>query len=155
LNDAKPHLNQTSTSPLYIYETNSNVVKYLELVTHFYDYYYHCLVDQNRRYLFCQSILNAKNRPIRPPYVYRAFSPETGPYKHRIHPNITPYVMVSFNKSSTHKGAQGFQSTGKEDAPSQSEEMSGHLSHPDIEVDTDVRFESEHARMKKTAKIRV
>jgi hypothetical protein len=103
LNDAKPHLNQTSTSPLYIYETNSNVVKYLELVTHFYNYYYHCLIHQNCRYLFWQSILNAENRPIRLPYVYRAFTPETGPYKHRIHPNLTPYVMVSFKKFSTHK----------------------------------------------------
>jgi hypothetical protein len=33
--------------------------------------------------------------------------------------------------------------------------MSGHPSHPDIEVDTDVRLESEHARMKKNAKSRV
>lgn len=49
------------------------------------------------------------------------------------------------------KSAQGFQSMGKKDAPSQSEELSVHSSHPDIEVDTDVSLESEHGRMKKTA----
>jgi hypothetical protein len=62
--------------------------------------------------------------------------------------------MVSSNKSSTHKKRSSFQSTGKKDAPSQSEEMPGHPSHPDIEVDTDVRLESEHGKLKKTAKRR-
>ena len=53
---------------------------------------------------------------------------------------------------SLRKSAQDSQSTGKKDALSQSEEMSGQPSHPDIEVDTDVRIESKHGRMKKTAK---
>ena len=72
----------------------------------------------------------------------------------RIHLNLTPYVMVSFNKSFTHKPCSRLQSTGKKDAPSQSEEMSGQPAHPALEVDTDVRLESEHGRMKKSTKSR-
>lgn len=53
---------------------------------------------------------------------------------------------------SLRKKCSNFQSMGKKDASSQSEELSGHSSHPDIEVDTDVSLESEHGRMKKTAK---
>ncbi len=41
---------------------------------------------------------------------------------------------------------------GKKDALLRSEQMPGHSPNPDIEVDTDVRLESEHGRMNKNAK---